>query len=142
MVGSLQALRIIIDILHRSVHHFLLIMHKRPFLAGYLKQTVLESLVGEILVTQRVHDTDAIDDKAIGIHVRGSRSERSGPKSALRILQFHGFASGELYVHLHFFSVFVLIVERHCPIVIKYRRGLQWFCLCLHHTCATQEHNS
>ena len=52
------------------------VVRQRAVLRLYLQQTVLETLIGEVLRILRIHYADTIDDEAIGVHVGGNRRFR------------------------------------------------------------------
>ena len=116
LIGSTKALGIIMDILQASVRHILDIV-RQCAVARNLQQAVFEAFVGEVLVVLRVHHAHSIDDEAIGIHVRGSRSQRRSPH-ARRSVAGHGVTACKLHIDLHILGLIVLVEECHCSILI------------------------
>ena len=91
---------------------------------GNLQQAILKAFVGEVLRILRVHHADTIDDEAVGIHVRGSRTKGHCPQSvgATR----HVLTSSKLHVDLNVLGVLILVLEGYCPVSI--RAGLCHHC--------------
>ena len=74
MVGGTKALGVVADILDAAMRHVADVVNQRTVLRLDVKQTVLETLIGEVRVALRIHDADAVDFEVIGIHVRGGRT--------------------------------------------------------------------
>ena len=72
-IGSTQTVRVIVDVLNGAMGHILDVMSQSVFRLD-LQQTVLKALIGEVLWIVGVHNTHAVNHKAIGIHVGGSRT--------------------------------------------------------------------
>ena len=84
------------------------------------KQTVLETLVGEILWILRIHHADTIDNEAVGIHVLSDRAERHRP-CAIGLTR-HLLAPGKLHIDQHLLGCLVLVGERHLAIGVAGNR--------------------
>ena len=110
LIRGPQTLGIIVDILQLAVGHIQNVVGQFAFAGRNLQQRVLEALVREVLGILRVHHTHAVDDKAIGIHVRRGRAEGDSPKSCLGIAR-HGVATCKLHVYHDFFGLIVLVLE-------------------------------
>ena len=87
------------------------------------QQTVFKSLVREVLWIIWVHNANPINNKAVGIHVGGSRSQRHGPQPCLCIL-LHGVAPSKLHINQHLFGLVVLVLECHRTIIIADGLGI------------------
>ena len=91
-------------------------MGQLAFTGRNLQQTVLKTLVGEVLRILGIHHTDAIDDEAVGIHVGSSRSEGSCPDTVS--IALHSVASGKLYIHQDLLSLWVLVLEGYGSVLM------------------------
>ena len=116
LIGGTKALGVIVDILQTSVRHIFDIV-RQCAVARNLQKAVLETFVGEVLVVLRVHHAHSINDEAIGIHVRGSRSQRRSPHARLFVAG-HGVTACKLHIDLHILGLIVLVEECHCSILI------------------------
>ena len=102
-------------VLNTSVRHILDVV-RQSVLRLDLQQTVLEALVGEILRILRIHYADAIDNEAIGVHVRRGRTESHCPDTIG--ITLHLLTSSKLDIHQHTLCRVVLIVKGHGSIWI------------------------
>ena len=105
------------DIIHHTMRHILDIMRQSTLTTGYLQQAVLKALVGEILVALGIHDADAIDDEAVGIHIRSRRTEGSRPEAALLVV-LHRISSCELHIDHDILRLIVFVAESHCAVFV------------------------
>ena len=112
LIGGTETLGVIVDIVDVAVGHILDVVGQGAVTGRDLQQTVLKTLVGEILLTGGIHDAHAIDDEAIGIHIGGSRTEGGGPETGLGIA-LHGVTPGELYINEHLLGLVVAVTEGH-----------------------------
>ena len=136
VVGALEALGIVMDVLHLAMRHFLDVVRQRARLGRNLQEAVLEALVGEILRTERIHHADPIDHKAVGVHVGGSRAECRSPNPVGIFL--HGVSACELHIHLHLLGVGVFITEGYRTVGIANGRLLHLLCHCSGRTEASR----
>ena len=81
------------------------------------QQTILESFVREIILTQRVHDAHPVHLEMIRIHIRSRRTQRYRPDAGF-LVERHVMFSCKLNIYGHLFSLSIVIIERHRPIVI------------------------
>ena len=122
LIRGAEALRIIVDILHRAVGHVLDVVSQTARLGRNLQQRVLKAFVGEVLRVLWIHHAHPVDDKAVGVHVWCGRSDGGRP-DALCIL-CHGVAPSKLHVYQHLFRQIVLVLESHRSVLIADGRAL------------------
>ena len=111
------------DIVDTAVGHVLDVMCQCRIAGRDLQQTVLKALVGEILLTGRIHDADAIDDETVGIHVGGGRTEGDGPETGLCI-SLHRVTTSELHIDEHLLGLVVTVAEGHRAVGIAGGGGI------------------
>ena len=116
LIGGSQTLGVIVDILQLTMRHIENVVGQLAFTGRNLQQTVLKTLVGEVLRILGIHHTDAIDDEAVGIHVGSSRSEGGCPDTVS--IALHSVASGKLYIHQDLFGLWVLILEGYGSVLM------------------------
>ena len=123
MVGGSQTLGVVADIFDAAVGHVEDVMRQCAVLRGNLQQAVLEALVREVLRVLRIHHAHAVNDVAVGIHVRGGRPE--GHRPCAVGTTGHLLAASKLHVHQHSLGSVVLVTERHGPVIVRLwlRRG-------------------
>ena len=97
--------------------HILDVVCQGTVLGGNLQQTVLETLIGEVLVALRVHHAHTVNNEAVRIHVGGCRTQRDGPQTALRVF-LHVVPAGELYIYLNALGLVVLELEGYRAIIV------------------------
>ena len=97
--------------------HILDVVCQGTVLGGNLQQTVLEALIGEVLVALGIHHAHAVNDEAVRIHVGSSRTQRDGPQTALCVF-LHVVSAGELYIYLNAFGLVVLELEGYRAIIV------------------------
>ena len=115
LVRGTQTLGVIVDILQLAVGHVLDVVGQ-SVLARNLQQTVLETLVGEVLRVLGIHHADTVDDVAIGVHVRSHRTEGNSPKALFVTL--HGITPCKLHVDQHLLGLIVLVVKGYSAVGI------------------------
>ena len=111
------------DIVDAAVGHVLDVMGQGCITGRDLQQTVLKTLVGEILLTGRIHDADTIDDETVGIHVGGGRTEGDGPETGLGIA-LHRFTTSELHIDEYLLGLVVTVTEGHRAVGITGGGGI------------------
>ena len=123
LVGGAETLGVVMDVVDATVGHIFDVVGQRRITGWNLQQTVFKSLVGEILFTGWIHNADAIDDKAIGIHVGGGRTEGGGPETSLDIA-LHRVTTCELYIDKHLLGLIVAVAEGHRTVGITSGGGI------------------
>ena len=111
LIRGPETLGVVMDVFHLTVGHILDVVGQ-SLLAGNLQQTVLETLIREVLGILRIHHAHTVDNKTVGIHVGSDGAEGDGPESCLGIPR-HGVAPGKLYIDQHLLGLVVLVLERH-----------------------------
>ena len=112
LIGGTETLGVVVDIIDAAVGHVLDVMGQCRIMGRNLQQTVFKALVREILLTGRIHNADAIDDEAIGIHVGSGRTEGDGPETGLGIA-LHRVATSELHIDEYLLGLVVTVTEGH-----------------------------
>ena len=100
------------------MRHILDVVCQRTRLGGDVQQTVLEALVGEVLVALGIHHAHAVNHETIGVHVGGSRTQGNGPQARLGVF-LHVVPAGELYIYLNALCFVVLELEGYCAIIVE-----------------------
>ena len=116
LIGRTQTLGIVVDILQLAMRYIENVVSQLAFAGRNLQETVLETLVGEVLRILRIHYADAVDDEAVGIHVGGSRSEGGCPDTVS--IALHGVASSKLYIHQDLLGLWVLVLEGYGSVLM------------------------
>ena len=123
LIRSPQTIRVVVDILYLSVGNRTDIVRQTTLGTWNLQQAVLKALVGEILIVRRVHHTHPVNNKAVGVHIRGCWSEGHLPYALCIFL--HGITTCKLYIDQYFLGIGIVVLERYFAILMTF---ISWLC--------------